>query len=54
MSFLRFAVYVIPPILFESLDLAFEAGVWSLISYTLVYTEKKAVLVDIPITIRQT
>ncbi|EGU73297.1 hypothetical protein FOPG_18698 [Fusarium oxysporum f. sp. conglutinans race 2 54008] len=54
MSSLRFAVYVAPPIPFESPDPAYEAGVWSPISCTLVYTEQEAVLVDTPITTQQT
>jgi glyoxylase-like metal-dependent hydrolase (beta-lactamase superfamily II) len=53
MSDLRSAVYVAPPIPFNGVAPS-RGGVWSPISCTLIYTAKEAVLVDTPITIRQT
>lgn len=54
MSSLRFAVYVAPPIPFQSPDPRQPDGVWSPISCTLIYSEQEAVLVDTPITTQQT
>lgn len=48
MSGLRSAVYVVPPLPIAG------GGLWSPISCTLVYSEQEAVLVDTPITIKQT
>ncbi|GIJ82121.1 hypothetical protein Asppvi_000624 [Aspergillus pseudoviridinutans] len=53
MSNLRSAVYVAPPIPFNVVAPS-KGGVWSPISCTLIYTAKQAVLVDTPITVKQT
>lgn len=54
MSSLRAAVHVAAPIPVQQPDGSGPAGVWSPISCTLIYTDKEAVLVDTPTTIRQT
>ncbi|KAL1622947.1 hypothetical protein SLS56_008555 [Neofusicoccum ribis] len=55
MAELRSAVYVAPPIPFTNPNnKGKSAGVWSPISCTLIYTATSAVLVDTPITIKQT
>ncbi|KAF2092358.1 Metallo-hydrolase/oxidoreductase [Rhizodiscina lignyota] len=54
MAELRAAVYIAPPILFASPSGKGKGGVWSPISCTLVYAANEAVLVDTPITIKQT
>jgi hypothetical protein len=54
MSPLRAAVHVAKPIPSQNADGTGPAGVWSPISCTLIYSEKEAVLVDVPTTIRQT
>lgn len=54
MAGLRVAVYVAPPIPFKPTDPKSQAGVWSPISSTLIYSAKEAVLVDTPITSKQT
>jgi glyoxylase-like metal-dependent hydrolase (beta-lactamase superfamily II) len=54
MSELRAAVYIAPPIPFASPSGKGAGGVWSPISCTLIYSASEAVLVDTPITIKQT
>lgn len=54
MTYLRAAVHVAAPIVAQLPDGSGPSGVWSPISCTLIYSEKEAVLVDTPITIRQT
>jgi len=54
MSDLRCAVYVAPPIPSQGADPKSGGGLWSPISCTLIYSAKEAVLVDTPITIKQT
>ena len=54
MSSLRAAVYVSKPIPSQNPDGTGPRGVWSPISSTLIYSEKEAVLVDPPMTTRQT
>ena len=54
MSSLRAAVHVAAPIPTQKPDGTGPAGVWSPISCTLIYSDKEAVLVDTPITIKQT
>lgn len=54
MSSLRAAVHVAAPIPALMPDGSGPSGVWSPISCTLIYSDKEAVLVDTPITIRQT
>ncbi|KAH8593076.1 beta-lactamase-like protein [Bisporella sp. PMI_857] len=50
---LRVAVHVAPPIAFHPVPPS-VGGVWSPISCTLIYSNNEAVLVDTPITIKQT
>jgi glyoxylase-like metal-dependent hydrolase (beta-lactamase superfamily II) len=52
MADIRVAVYTAPPI--PSSNPGTTGAVWSPISCTLIYTAKKAVLVDTPITIKHT
>jgi hypothetical protein len=54
MSSLRAAVHVAKAIPSQNPDGTGPRGVWSPISCTLIYSEKEAVLVDVPTTIRQT
>jgi glyoxylase-like metal-dependent hydrolase (beta-lactamase superfamily II) len=54
MAYLQAAVHVAAPIVAQLPDRSGPSGVWSPISCTLIYSEKEAVLVDTPITIRQT
>lgn len=54
MSDLRYAVYTAPPIAFSGPGPNARGGVWSPISCTLIYSTREAVLVDTPITIKQT
>jgi hypothetical protein len=54
MSELCAAVYIAPPIPFASPSGKGAGGVWSPISSTLIYSANEAVLVDTPITIKQT
>lgn len=54
MSTLRCAVHVAAPIPIQPPPRANVGGLWSPISCTLIYTAKEAVLVDTPITVRQT
>lgn len=55
MAELRSAVYVVPPIPFQNpSDPKKSAGVWSPTSCTLIYSSTAAVLVDTPITIKDT
>ncbi|KAA8643948.1 MBL fold metallo-hydrolase [Aspergillus tanneri] len=51
---LRSAVYIAPPIPFQNPGKTGRQGLWSPISCTLIYSAKEAVLVDTPITIKQT
>lgn len=53
MSGLRAAVYIAPPIPFHTVPPS-RGGVWSPISCTLIYSAEEAVLVDTPITAKQT
>lgn len=53
MSELRAAVYVAPPIPFHAAPPS-KGSQWSPISCTLIYSAEEAVLVDTPITIKQT
>ncbi|KAE8165500.1 beta-lactamase-like protein [Aspergillus tamarii] len=54
MSVLRAAVYIAPPTPFKTPGKGSGGGLWSPISSTLVYSATEAVLVDTPITIKQT
>lgn len=54
MSSLKASVFVAEPIQSLLPDGSGPAGVWSPISCTLIYSENEAVLVDTPISIRQT
>ncbi|KAJ1706949.1 metallo-beta-lactamase domain protein [Aspergillus flavus AF70] len=54
MSSLRAAVYIAPPTPFKTPGKGSGGGLWSPISCTLVYSATEAVLVDTPITIKQT
>ncbi len=54
MDELRSAVYVAPPIPFRPTDPRVHDAHWSPISCTLIYSKEEAVLVDTPITIKQT
>ncbi|CAG9982952.1 unnamed protein product [Clonostachys byssicola] len=54
MAELRSAVYVAPPTLAIRPPPVSARGNWSPISCTLIYSNKEAVLVDTPITIKQT
>ncbi|KAH9991327.1 beta-lactamase-like protein [Xylariaceae sp. FL0662B] len=54
MAGLRCAVYVAPPIPAIRPPPVNGTGPWSPISCTLIYSPKEAVLVDIPITVKQT
>ncbi|OJJ83148.1 MBL fold metallo-hydrolase [Aspergillus glaucus CBS 516.65] len=53
MSELRAAVYVAPPIPFHAAPPS-KGGQWSPISCTFIYSAEEAVLVDTPITVKQT
>ncbi|PLB40319.1 MBL fold metallo-hydrolase [Aspergillus candidus] len=53
MSELRSAVYIAPPAPFQTPGKG-KGGLWSPISCTLIYSATEAVLVDTPITIKQT
>ncbi|KAI2468679.1 Metallo-hydrolase/oxidoreductase [Annulohypoxylon bovei var. microspora] len=54
MSELRSAVYVAAPIPIQGPSPKAKGGIWSPISCTLIYSSKEAVLVDTPITMKQT
>ena len=54
MTSLRAAVHVAAPIPAQNPNGSGQAGVWSPISCTLIYSDNEAVLVDTPITIQQT
>lgn len=54
MSSLRAAVHVAKSIPSQNPEGTGPAGVWSPISCTLIHSQKEAVLVDVPTTIRQT
>ena len=54
MTSLRAAVHVAAPIPSQNPNGSGQAGVWSPISCTLIYSDNEAVLVDTPITIQQT
>ncbi|XDG06964.1 hypothetical protein ABKA04_006579 [Annulohypoxylon sp. FPYF3050] len=54
MAALRCAVYVAPPIPAIRPPPVNETGSWSPISCTLIYSTQEAVLVDTPITVKQT
>ena len=47
-------MYIAPPVPFASPSGKGAGGVWSPISCTLIYSANEAVLVDTPITIKQT